>query len=122
MNSTAWIFIVCIMPALIVLSRNQRRVKLVAITRAKRKNELKKLNKEKPDMEELAKKFIGKDCVIYTVIDASATINGVIKEVEGGGMLVENKKGLQIVNLEYVTRIREYPVNKKGKKVSVILD
>ena len=119
---SAWIFIICIMPALIALS-SQRRVKLVAITRAKRKNnKLEKLNKEKTDMEELAKKFIGKDCVIYTVIDTSATITGVIKEVEGGGMLVEGKKGLQIVNLEYVTRIREYPVNKKGKKVSVILD
>ena len=119
---SAWIFIVCIMPALIALS-SQRRVKLVAITRAKRKNnKLEKLNKEKTDMEELAKKFIGKDCVIYTVIDTSATITGVIKEVEGGGMLVEGKKGLQIVNLEYVTRIREYPVNKKGKKVPVILD
>ena len=119
---SAWIFVICVMTALIMLSNSQKRIKLAAITHVKRKNKLKKSNKEKTDMEELAKKFIGKDCVIYTVIDTSATITGVIKEVEGGGMLVESKKGSQIVNLEYVTRIREYPVNKKGKKVSVILD
>lgn len=73
-------------------------------------------------MEELAKQFIGKDCVIYTITDTSASLTGVVRDVKDGGLLLEGKNGLQAINLEYVTRIREYPVNKKGKKVSVILD
>ena len=47
---------------------------------------------------------------------------GKVKEVSGGGILIECKRGLQAINLEYVTRLREYPTNKKGKKASVILD
>ena len=73
-------------------------------------------------MEELAKQFVGKDCIIYTITDTSATLTGTVKEVSGGGILIECKRGLQAINLEYVTRLREYPTNKKGKKASVILD
>lgn len=123
MNSTIWILIICIIPAFVMpLLATTKRIKLAAITHVNRKNKLKKSNKENIDMEELAKNFVGKDCVIYTVTDTSATITGIIKEVADGGMLIEGKNGLQAVNLEYVTRIREYPINKKGKKVSVILD
>ena len=51
------------------------------------------------------------------------SVQGTIREVSGGGMLIEDARGqMQAVNLEYVTRIREYPRNKKGKKESVILD
>ena len=46
-----------------------------------------------------------------------------IKEVTDSGMLIEKKTGeLEIVNLEFVTRIREYPRKKSGKKQSVVLD
>ena len=74
-------------------------------------------------MEILAKQFIGKECIIYTITSNDGSVQGVIKEVSGGGMVLEDMQGqLQVVNLEYVTRIREYPRNKKGKKKSVILD
>jgi hypothetical protein len=50
-------------------------------------------------------------------------VQGVIKEVTDSGMLIEKKTGeLEIVNLEFVTRIREYPRKKNGKKQSMVLD
>ena len=74
-------------------------------------------------MEALAKQFTGKECIIYTITSNDGSVQGTIKEVSAGGMLIEDPFGqLQAVNLEYVTRIREYPRNKKGKKKSVILD
>lgn len=74
-------------------------------------------------MEALAKQFIGKECIIYTITSNDATIQGTIKDVSESGLLLEDAQGqLQAVNLEYVTRIREYPRNKKGKKKSVIMD
>ena len=67
-------------------------------------------------MEELAKQFIGKECLIYTVIGTDSVIKGTAKEVSAGGIVLENKDGIEAVNLEYVTRIREWPRNAKGKK------
>ena len=68
-------------------------------------------------MEALAKQFIGRECVIYTITSNDGSIVGTIREVSGGGLLLEDARGqLQAVNLEYVTRIREYPRNRKGGK------
>ena len=72
-------------------------------------------------METLAKHFIGKECIIYTVTDTSAAIQGTLKEVTDGGLILENKEGLQAINLEYITRIREYPRNSKGKKKAIVI-
>lgn len=72
-------------------------------------------------MVELAKRFIGKECLIYA-FDSSHQYEGVIKEVSDSAMLIENKGKLEAINLEFVIRIREYPRNKKGKKQSVVLD
>ena len=79
--------------------------------------------KEMEAMETLAKQFTGKECIIYTITSNDGSVQGTIREVSAGGMLIEDAQGqMQVVNLEYVTRIREYPRNKKGKKKSVILD
>ena len=72
-------------------------------------------------MKALAEKFIGKDCVIYS-FDSSHQFDGVIKEVTDGAILVEKDGKLEAINLDFVIRIREYPLNKKGKKVSVVMD
>lgn len=74
-------------------------------------------------METLAKQFIGRECLIYTITSNDGSVQGTIKEVGGGGLLLEDAQGqLQAVNLEYVTRIREYPRNKRGKKKAVVVD
>lgn len=80
---------------------------------------LKQNGKEKIKMVELAKRFLGKDCLIYTF---NSQLNGTIKEVTDGAVLIENKTGTEIVNIDYIVRIREYPVGKNGKKKSIITD
>ena len=45
------------------------------------------------------------------------------KEVEDGGLVIEKTTGeTEIVNLDFVTRIREYPRKKNGKKKSIVVD
>ena len=70
-------------------------------------------------MTELAKRFIGKECLIYTVTGNEGNIRGTIREVDEGGLIVERTDGLEAVNLEFVTRIREWPRNSKGKKKQI---
>ena len=79
----------------------------------------KKYNKENNSMKELAQQFIGKECIIYTVTGTDSVIKGIVKEVTDGGIVVEKKDGTEAVNLEYVTRIREWPRNSKGKKKQI---
>lgn len=74
-------------------------------------------------MKELAQKFIGEACIIYTITSMEGSVQGIIKEIHGDGLLIERETGeLEIVNLAYVTRIREYPKKKNGKKKTVVLD
>ena len=73
------------------------------------------------EMKELAKRFIDKECVIYS-FDSSHQYDGIIKEVTDGAMLIEKEGKLEAINLDFVIRIREYPRNKNGKKKSVVLD
>ena len=70
-------------------------------------------------MLELIKSFINKECLIYTI---NGTINGVITDVTSGGISINNGSNFEIVNIDYIIRIREYPKNKNGKKKSFILD
>ena len=72
------------------------------------------------EMKELALRFLEKDCVIYAFNNQQ--FEGVIKEVTDGAILIEKDEKLEAINLDFVVRIREYPKNKKGKKVSVVID
>lgn len=84
---------------------------------------LRKQNGEITIMKELAKQFIGKECIIYTITSNDGSLQGIIREIDGSGMVIERNSGeREIVNLEFVTRIREYPRKKNGKKKGVILD
>ncbi len=82
----------------------------------------KKQNKENIVMKKLAQEFIGKECMVYTVASDSSSVNGMIKEITDSGLLIEKDGNLQAVNLEYVTRIREWPRKKNGKKKEIVLD
>lgn len=72
-------------------------------------------------MIELAKRFIGKECLIYA-FDSSHQFTGTIREVTDSAILIENNGTLEAINLDFVIRIREFPRNKNGKKKSVVLD
>lgn len=75
--------------------------------------------KGKSEMLELAKRFIGHECIIYTF---SSQLSGIIKDVTDGAILIENGGAPEVINLDFVVRIREYPKKKNGKKKSVVLD
>ena len=72
------------------------------------------------EMLTLAKTMIGKECLIYTF--NGTQITGVIAEVSDGAIRVDREKESEIVNLDFVVRIREFPRKKNGKKKSVVLD
>ena len=76
---------------------------------------------DKTEMLELAKRFIGKECIIYA-FDSNHQFDGIIREVSDGAILIEKEEKLEAINLDFVIRIREYPRNKNGKKKSVVFD
>lgn len=79
-----------------------------------------KNRKDGREMEEMARKFIGRECLIYGYDNANVT-SGIIREVENGAMLIEKDGAPEVINLSFVIRIREYPRNKKGKKKSIVV-
>lgn len=117
MNSFYPIFIALLLLVIIPGIRRRRRIAAVRHI-LNRKNQ----NKENFAMKELAQKFIGKECLVYTVASDSNAVNGTIKEITDNGLLIENGGNLQVVNLEYVTRIREWPRKKNGKRKEIVLD
>ena len=70
-------------------------------------------------MLELAKRFLEKECIIYTF---NNQLEGIVKEINGNALLIEKNGTLEAVNLDFVVRIREYPRKKDGKKKAVVLD
>ena len=81
----------------------------------------KRKTEDRTKMIELAKRFIGKECLIYA-FDSNHQFDGTIKEVTDGAILIEKDQKLEAINLDFVIRIREYPKKKNGKKKSVVLD
>lgn len=109
-------FIPIIILLIIILSLYRRR-KLIAVKKVIERNGV----KEKEKLIELAKKFIDKECLIYS-FDGGHQYEGIIKEVADGAILLEKDGNVEVINLSFVIRIREFPKNKKGKKKSVVLD
>lgn len=110
-----YIFLCCIPMFLFLVFLPLRRQKAVIM---KQRMDRKK-KEDKKEMRELAKRFIGKECVLYAL---DKQFIGTIKEVSDSALLIENEGGAEAINLDFLLRIREYPRNKKGKKKSVILD
>lgn len=71
-------------------------------------------------MVELAKRFIEKECLVYAY--DGRQFDGVIKEVSDSALLIEKNGAVEVINLDFIIRIREFPRNKNGKKKSVVLD
>lgn len=104
------IFVVTFLLVFVITQGKRRKTAAIVRRRKHYKNE------EKVKMKEFAQKFVGKDCLVYTITSDNVAVNGVIKEVTDNAILIEYEGNLQAVNLEYVTRIREYPKNAKGKR------
>ena len=117
MNGNTYLILLAVF-LLVIIPWITRRRKLAAVRHILNQ---KKQNKENREMKELAKRFIGEECIIYTITSNDGSVQGVIKEIDDGGMIIERNSGeREIVNLDFVTRIREYPRNKKGKKKAII--
>lgn len=56
-------------------------------------------------MNEAIKIFLGKECVVYTFENTS--VKGVVEAAEDGWLRIKTKKGQQLVNPDFVSRIRE---------------
>lgn len=113
-----YLWIVVILIILLCIMKRRRTAAAVWQIQNRRKQ-----NKERLAMKELAKQFIGEECIIYTITSNEGSILGVIKEIDDGGMIIERNSGeREIINLDFVTRIRQYPKKKNGKKKGVVLD
>lgn len=79
-----------------------------------------KHRKDHAKMLELARKFINKQCMIYTLNSQfSSGIEGTIKEVTDGAILIQTKKSVEAVNLDFIVRIVELPLKKNGKQKTI---
>lgn len=67
-------------------------------------------------MTELAKRFIEKKCM-FSSFDGNRVV-GTLKEVTNGAALIENGRNTEVINLDFVTKISEYPNKKKNGKNS----
>ena len=102
MDSVYFLLALAIILALFWMAK-QRRIAAIRHVLNRKRNS----GKDKV-MEELARQFIGKECIIYTVTSTDSSIQGTVKDVTDGGIVLEKDGNVEAVNLEYVTRIREY--------------
>ena len=116
--TTPTIYICAFLPLLIIIITTRKKQKNFIILKKLKKSKIRKSKGEKSEMLELAKRFIDKDCIIYS-FDGSQQY-GTIKEVTDNAILIEEKGELIAVNLEFIAKIKEYPKNKKGKRKSVV--
>lgn len=113
MNNYIWLALLLLLIVLWLQRRKKKAATLAYVLQRKKKN------RENIAMKELAKQFIGKECLVYTLMGSDGLIKGTIKEVTDGGIIVERPDGMEAVNLEYIARIREWPRDKKGNKKTV---
>lgn len=71
-------------------------------------------------MNEMMKRFIDKEVIITTLNNDISMLEGFVREVNENWLVVEtNEKGLDVVNIDYIIRIREYPRKPNGKKKTI---
>ena len=114
MNWYLWFIIfllLFVIPAM--RARRRRRIRTAKRNRIKRRKGVNTMN-------EMIKEYIGKEVI---VTDGYSTgVVGVVVRVEENWLELEEKNGnKQIVNTDYISRIKEYPRNKNGKKKAVVV-
>ena len=114
MSVSIWIFLV-LMLFLIFWTQKQElnTILCLRIMRRKRGN-------EKGSLTAMFEQYVGKEGQIYTM--NSQQRSGTILSIENGWITLQSASGTEVVNLDFVLRIREFPRNKRGKKKAVVLD
>ena len=109
-TSTAIVLFLLFVTLFLWLRRRHRNVIAVRMMRRKRQSK----REERIDMEEMARRFIGKNCTLQT-FDSNA-ITGELLEVTAGAVLVRVKDGQEAaVNLDFILKILEVPEKKKKR-------
>lgn len=72
------------------------------------------------DMSDIFNKYIGKDCIVYTSNSNLSAIECNVTGVNDNWLCIKTKDGEEVINLDYIVRVKEHPVNKNGKKKSVV--
>ena len=96
----------------IVFSRQKLLRKVIRHTIIKKHNKSAVI-KEILEMEEFAKRFIGKSVIVYTIKDSNNY--GVVEEVENVALVLKDNDELQLINMEYIISIEEVKEKKKKK-------
>ena len=107
-------YILIFLPLLFVIFQGRRNKKFIMLRFIKNKK------KGRKQMEELVKRFIDKECFIYT-FDGNA-IECTVKSVDNGAVFVTHTGTEEVINLDFVIRVREYPRKKNGKKKDIVWD
>lgn len=107
---SSYLPIIMLFIILFILRKREKRELMLQIIRRKRTS-------ERFTMTELIKNYIDKECIIYAF---ETQITGIIKQVTDKAVLIECKDGTQIINTDFIVRVREYPRDKNGKKKSII--
>lgn len=71
-------------------------------------------------MNDIFNKYIGKDCIVYISNSSSGMIECNVTGISDNWLTVKTRDGEEAINFDYIVRIKEHPVNKNGKKKSVI--
>lgn len=111
MNPAIWLCIY--LPLLILLMNNSRQ--------RQQERLLRRIRRKKggnPLTNEMLYEFIGQECIVYL---HSGQVAGVVESVQDGWLRIKTGTDTDLVNLEYVSRIRKYPRKKNGKK-AIVLD
>lgn len=114
---SSYYFMLGLLMVFLLLEKRKRRRKRAAVINHRLNH--RDQEKECTAMRELAEQFVGRDCIIYTLSGEDSVVKGRITQVADNGLIVDCDGNMQAVNLEYVTRIREWPKTAKGKKKTV---
>lgn len=106
MNPAIWVAIYLpIIVAIIAATRNKRQMMRHIIR-------MKKLKIRGADsMNELIKSWLGKDCIVITF--EGTQIKGVMETAESNWVCIRTPKGPEMVNLDFISRIRQNPKPEK---------
>ena len=71
-------------------------------------------------MYEVISRFVGKEVIITTMNSETTSVNGVVTEVKDNWVILDTHNfGMDAINIDYITRIREYPRKENGKKKTI---
>ena len=110
MNSSYIAVFILIFVVLITIQERNNLLRLIIRRKKQRRGNL--------SMNEIIKNYIGKDCVIY-LSNSSSVITGCLISLNDNWITVKTKDGDEILNIDYIVRLKEHPVNSKGKKKQI---